>query len=430
MSPDDAISGLQVFLLPVSARVAQAFMAVISVGMVTLVYTLLIRRGSLMATTSLYPRKPIEANIGTILETTWPQSSRHLDPDRLENSISLFYIGKMASDSSPDPVAKGRIECVATPAGQENRHSLWLAAGSPLTKNVVQLLIWEWVTIGPDSYPRLTVILIYIAAYISHFCYVWMICLRFFRIVFGGAAWSLLERSKFVVGENTKLRQSSVGSNFSFRSIDKASEPYVPQTFNATIGSPITSPTRPSLSTSPISPVSGSLTIASTLTNNSGGSSTPTIDDQAELRAALATIDAAQKTERATATEASTLALDRVIGNAMVMMGVTLSSGFASWTSSQLTDNSPNNTTTNSIGSLALLASLTLGAAAMFTSAMHLDVMASAFATIAVARPGRQGSWPVRYWGRRMRFSRARVTMSAALMRRSSISWPACAQGR
>jgi hypothetical protein len=105
-------------------------------------------------------------------------------------------------------------------------------------------------------------------------------------------------------------------------------------------------------------------------------------DDPGELRAALATIDTIQKDERNTATQASTMALDRVIANAMVLMGVTLSSGFAAWTSSQFSDNSPNNTATTQIGSLALLASLSLGAATMFTSAMHLDIMSAAFRTI------------------------------------------------
>jgi len=59
-----------------------------------------------------------------------------------------------------------------------------------------------------------------------------------------------------------------------------------------------------------------------------------------------------------------------------------VSSGFSSWTSSQIAVNSPNNFNSQQIGSLALLASLSLGAAAMFTSAMHLSVMESSFATI------------------------------------------------
>lgn len=61
--------------LPLGARFAQAFMAVLAVALVTLVYTTLIRRGALMATTSLYPRRPIEENTGTVLDAAWPQSS-------------------------------------------------------------------------------------------------------------------------------------------------------------------------------------------------------------------------------------------------------------------------------------------------------------------------------------------------------------------
>jgi hypothetical protein len=82
------------------------------------------------------------------------------------------------------------------------------------------------------------------------------------------------------------------------------------------------------------------------------------------------------------ATDASNLALDRVMANAMVMMGITLSTAFASWTSKQLSENTPNNTTTNQIGSLTLLASLSLGVATMFTSAMNLNIMTTSFYTV------------------------------------------------
>jgi hypothetical protein len=259
MSSDTSLanSGLQVLLLPFAVRLADGLIAVLSATLVTLVYSLLIQRGSLIATTSLYPRKAIESNIGNLLDAAWPESSSEFNA--LQRSIYLFNIGTMKSDNSAEKVAKGRNECLANPLGPEQRRALWLTSGSTLTKNVVQLLIWEWVSIwlvllmtfgtllfngffsddlNPDSYPRLTVMLIYLAAYATHFCFVWLLCLKFFRIALGGAAWSLLERAKFVVADGAKLQSHSFGKPYGFRAINKANENFVPTVYDALIASP------------------------------------------------------------------------------------------------------------------------------------------------------------------------------------------------
>lgn len=390
--------GLEVLQLPISARLAEALIAVLSVALVTLVYTLLIRRGSLMATTTLYPRRPIETNIGSLLDAAWPESSLDTKAPASGRRIRLFYIGKMDDDESAERVARGRLESIAVPTGPEQHRALWITSGSMLAKNVIQLLIWEWASlwltvlviigtllfngfftnnINPDGYPRLTVMLIYLAAYVAHFSYVWLTCLKFFRTVSGGAAWSLLERAKFVVADSEKIQGHGVGTRFDFRSIDKANENYVATVFNASIGSSkLSSPMLSRASTSDVlHKQSSSTSAAGTLVQKNA-------EEEAESRAALATIESTQKGERTTAVNASTVALDRIMANTMVMMGIALSTGFASWTSTQLSEQTPNNTMSNQIGSLALLASLSLGAAALFTSAMNLDIMYSSFQTI------------------------------------------------
>jgi len=107
----------------------------------------------------------------------------------------------MPTDTHTSRIAKGVRQCVATPEGHTERHRLWLTSGSPLTKNIVQLLIWEWVSLwlmllmlisvllfngfftnelGIDSYPRLAVTLIYTVSTLIHFLYVWNACSRFF----------------------------------------------------------------------------------------------------------------------------------------------------------------------------------------------------------------------------------------------------------
>ncbi|CAH0028966.1 unnamed protein product [Clonostachys rhizophaga] len=393
-------SDFEALKLPLGARLAEALIAVIAIGLVTLVYTLLIQRGALMATTCVYPQRPIEANISHLLNAAWPSSSEEVGtswesnqsaPKGQGNSIiQLFYIGKMKDDSRDGFVAKGRQQSIAEPSGSQNRRSVWLTSGSPLTRNVVQIMVWEWASlwlmiimsvalllfngfftsnVNLDSYPRLTITLIYSAAFMAHFSFVWIASLEFFGLVFAGASWSLLEKSKFVIAETHKLQSHSVGTPFKFRSIDKANEAYVPMTFAARLGNP--TPQSPTLALS-----------SSTMADVAKGQNLELGEGAAELSVTLETINSIQKAEREYSTEASRQSLDRVMANAMMMMAVTLVNGFASWTSSQFTENSPNNTTTTQIGSLALLASLSLGATTMFSSAMQLNIMKSSFRTI------------------------------------------------
>lgn len=165
------------------------------------------------------------------------------------------------------------------------------------------------------------------------------------------------------------------GSAFKFRGIDKASSEYVPLSFDAVFkhetdlsGALIND------APSPPSPLPS--------TKDNASASNPEEDDPKEVCTALAILENAPNNERETATKAALTTLDRVIANAMVMTGVTLASGFSSWTARQLTDNTPNNFAAAQIGSLALLASLSLGASTMFTSAMHLAILCSSYETI------------------------------------------------
>ncbi|RYP67776.1 hypothetical protein DL771_007037 [Monosporascus sp. 5C6A] len=215
-----------------------------------------------------------------------------------------------------------------------------------------------------DSFPRLTITLIYTTAYITHFFYIWMVCLDFFKLVFPGISWSLLEWSTFVVAETHKLRGHVAGSQFRFRGIDKTKDTYVPVTFDAILGNLTPQP--------PAAPAAN------------GQKATPgeNAAEVAELAAAVGTINAPQRTEREYARKASVLAPDIVITNSMVLMAVTLLCGFASWTSAQVTDDTPNNTAINQIGPLVLLGSLSLGAMVMLSSAIQLTMMKSPFRTI------------------------------------------------
>ena len=429
---NDDPSGLEVVDLAFSIKMAETAFAIFSVTLVIITYSVLIQRGSFMSTTAMYPQRSIERNLGSLLSLAWPRrsneapgresnlrrdskaSSRSARPFELATaklpSIQLFYLGRMDTDNHSDLVAKGWLDCAAKPSRKEStvyRPRVWVTSGSHLTKNVVQLLVWEWVSLwlivimvfatllyngfltnelSPDSYPRLVVTLIYAISYFFHFWYVWTICMRFFTNVAAGAAWSLLERAKFAVCDRKKLQHHRKGLAFNFRGIDKASSEYVPLSFDAVFKHEVDLP-RSLIDDTPPTRVSDL-----------------EADDPKEVSAALATLGNAQKHERETATESALTALDRVIANAMVMMGVTLASGFSSWTARQVTNNTPNNFAAAQIGSLALLASLSLGASTMFASAMHLTILCSSYETILSLKETKINGQAVDHYKKRQSF--------------------------
>ena len=418
-------NGLELVDLAFSIKMAETTLAIFSVTLVIITYSILIQRGSFMSTTSMYPQHSIERNLGSLLSLAWPRRSydapgkeSNLRRDskaslRLErpSQIQLFYLGRMNTDNHSGIVAKGRLDCAAKPCRKDStsyRPRLWMTSGSHLTKNVVQLLVWEWVSLwliiimvfatllyngfltnelSADSYPRLVVILIYALSYFFHFWYVWTICMRFFTYVAAGAAWSLLERAKFAICDSKKLQHHEKGSAFKFRGIDKANSEYVPLTFDAVFKHEVN--------------LRGGLIDHAPPSPPAVDSE---VDDPKEVRAALATLEKSQKAERETATESTRTALDRVIANAMVMMGVTLASGFSSWTARQLTDNTPNNFAAAQIGSLALLASLSLGASTMFASAMHLTILSSSYETILSLKETKINGQAVDHYKKRQSF--------------------------
>lgn len=414
--------------MALSLKVLLTLFAVVGVAMVTTVYALLIRRGRFMSTTAMYPIKAIEANTGNLLSSAWPSSSNisqqgdfsstHTkeamatglgDRERsFQDAITLFYLGKMKFDKTPARVAKGIRQCSALPLGNGVKSRLWLTSGSPTMKCTVQLLIWEWVSLwlmllmlvtiliyngfftnelNLDSYPRLVITVIYALAFFMHAYNIWRIGLAFFTKVAAGSAWSLIERANFAIAETDKLQTRNPGQSFEFRSIDKASEEHIPKTFAAHFKHE-TSPTR---------------TDSQETAVNSPTSKTPPLTDEylKDLAAAHKALLATQVTERDIARTAANDALARVISNAMIMMGITLSCGFCSWTTPQVTANTPNNFSSAQIGSLALLASLSTGAATMFSSVLNLSIMESCFHTILSLRELRINGQAVEHYKKR-----------------------------
>jgi hypothetical protein len=89
----------------------------------------------------------------------------------------------------------------------------------------------------------------------------------------------------------------------------------------------------------------------------------------------IETVSDWQKREINSTVESGGLALDRIVTNVMTIVGITITTGFSVWTSSTSSE-------TSQLGSLALLASLTLGTGAMFSSAIELSVMDDSFRNV------------------------------------------------
>jgi hypothetical protein len=80
-----SLAGIEVMSQPLVIKLIQTLLAIISVTLTVLIYGLLIRRASLMSTASMYPCRPIEANLSELLTRGWPSSS--LRVPSLDNSL-------------------------------------------------------------------------------------------------------------------------------------------------------------------------------------------------------------------------------------------------------------------------------------------------------------------------------------------------------
>ena len=405
--PRSDISGLEILTMAITLKVVATLLAVLSVIMVTVVYGLLIQRGRFISTTTIFPAESIKSNVGSLLSAAWPDSTDlhnrpalEFSPSELkvnepgdhensfQNAITLFYLGRMESDKTRSRVAKGVLQCTARPKGTGKESRSWLTSGSPTMKCTVQLLIWEWMSVwlmllmfatvlayngfftnerNLDSYPRLIIILIYMLSYCIHVFYTWRVSLRFFTKVSAGCSWSLIERGNFAVAEAIQLNSHISGEPLQFRIIDKASEEHTSRNLLARFKHEFLN----------------ELDNEETVEPKSSPRTSKNMDkDVEDLAAAHQSILATQIIERDIARTSANEALSRVVSNAMIVMGITLSCSFCSWTTRQATANTPNNFSSAQIGSLALLVAVSTGSALLFSSALHLSTMETSFHNI------------------------------------------------
>jgi hypothetical protein len=338
-------------------------------------YAILIGPGTRLLSTSKLPLASIAENIGSLLSRTWPDKSSTTEVsvtqpaanDVSVDSIRLMNVGHM--DKETQRAARGVEECHAKPDARIATPPMWLTTGSSLTKSMVQLAVWEWVCCwlvlgmlvstlsyngllthdrSPDSYPRLVVIMMYTAAFSVHSWYVWSKFKSFFTLVVAGASWSLLHKASFASVDLSQLAARLDGGD---------DAPVFKQ-----VGKPANS------ATFPIFPA--------TLVHDVGNIAAAESEDLTDTQKSEAvTVGDWQKRDVTSTVESARTALDSVIVNVMTMLGIIITSGFSVWTSKATA-------ATSQLGSLALLASLTLASAAMFSSAVDLSIMDTSFRNV------------------------------------------------
>lgn len=365
------------------------FLAIFVALLMTVTYAVLIGPGTRLSSTSKVPLRSMKRNIENLLGRAWPDGSREWkcrgtgtrtitsaereEEKEVSDAIRLFYVGRMNDDVDREKrEARGIVQCASTPKRRIGTRAMWLTTGSTLTRCMVQLAVWEWVSLWmvlamvvstlmfngfltgekkPDSYPRLVVVGIYFVAFSGHAWYVWRMCSSFFSLLAAGAAWSLLHKASFASVELGMLKGALAGGD--------------PRPIFRQVGKPAASPTFP--------PFKGCRLRGSSLENKEAEDTEPA---NGEI-GAINTISDWQKREISTTVTAGEIALERVMTNVMAMVGISITTGFAVWTSMASATDS-----TTQLGSLALLASLTIGTGAMFSSAVELSVMDTSFRNV------------------------------------------------
>ncbi|EFY96116.1 hypothetical protein X797_008537 [Metarhizium robertsii] len=355
-------------------RAAGATLAVLAFSIMCIAYWTLAKVTGYLLCTAKYPSAALAANIGTILEAAWPESTRAADDlacerkRNLRNAIRLIYLGDVTDEQHPHRIGRGMSQCEATKPDGVSECFLWIAGGCPIMKVVIQIAIWEWVSIwlmvltllvtlihnsffshgeGPDSKPRLFVVCIYAGCFAIHACLVLFLCLGILTQACASQAWSLLNRCHFAVVDRHQLVEHirDERNPLEFGQIEKS-------------GIASTSLSEP----------------GSYLAALEGRDPAPrTTRSEAEKeRLDMAHRDVAHNQEkfRDDMGTCADKALDLVLLNIVTALNICVTQAFSAWTKRPLIDNA-----STQIGSIALATAVLLGMASMFRSALQLSTV-------------------------------------------------------
>jgi hypothetical protein len=243
--------------------------------------------------------------------------------------------------------------------------------GSPAIKNAILLAIWQWVslwlvaimvvntvlyngfeTVEPnsDGWPRIVVVIIYAVIYVLHSIYIWGCFFGAYTFVTMSASWTFLSDASFVIVDSAQ-HKTCAESNAPTRSlrikeIDKstAGPEFVPASSSADLY----------------------------FSNHTPSQIQVQRENPTEEIVAIKKVRLKQEAETKVIESATEAALERVVFNATILLGISVVTSFSTWTPRQAS-----NSTSTQLGSLALLASASSGLAALLSSAYHASHMRS-----------------------------------------------------
>jgi hypothetical protein len=261
-------------------------------------------------------------------------------------------------------------------------------------RDAVQLAIWEWVGLllaavmlintlvfngfipglmsstnqaNIDMVPRLVLVSFYAFAYLIHFVYVWVCFFRLYTFVMLHACWAIVFEKGFAVPDNSiDCLQWLQGKShkLTFRTLDvnvlgttrllKTYKNYVDDD-NQTIERVYSSNLRDYQVSREVPRVES----VNSATERDEKQSSIILDLCREQEACIANL------EKVTGS-----ALERIVANITIMLGICLAVGFSSWTRAQLGEAKD-----VQLGSYALLLSVGTGVGALLTSASSLNSM-------------------------------------------------------
>jgi hypothetical protein len=273
-------------------------------------------------------------------------------------------------------------------------------------RNVIQLVVWEWVSLwlvvimisntllyngiigggSPtnDRYPRLALISIYSLSYMFHFVATWYVFLRVFTLITLQASWAVCFRLPFALGGDfPAAAREFIRSGNHERVLRKAESELTFHRFDIEVlgkvaiseryeniytidGHKEVYLPRPDFFKYP-GYVEQLKTFAAKVRSNRVFRRIDNIPDEARVDNNLNSLQEAEVKAFEKATE---VALERVVFNMAVQMGICFTTAFAVWTRSPLND-----ATSTQIGSYALLASTGTAFAAILSSASQLSSM-------------------------------------------------------
>jgi hypothetical protein len=422
---------------PLQVKSVETSLAGLAAILVALTYGLLTVYSPHLVTGLCIPRDILSVNVQEILKQLWPRTI-----DR--NVINLSYLVYVDDSHEPGVGKDGQLGFYdlarhgqkfrqmlqANPfsptQGYEKRGSLirgfeevsqtrlsvpeemnptvWIQTASSAMRNVIQLVIWEWVSLwlvvimifntmlyngviggsSPtnDRYPRLALISIYSLLYMFHFSATWYVFLRVFTLVTLQASWAVCFRLPFALGSVLPVVGDYSGRDDDGRDLRKAESKLTFDRFDIEVLGEVAISERYENAYAidehqVYLPRTDFLkhpryveqieTFAAMVGTNRIFRKMDKIPDDAKVDNNLKSMQEAEVKAFEKVTE---VALERVVFNMAIIMSICITTGFAVWTRSPLND-----TTSTQIGSYALLASTGTAFAAIISSASQLSSM-------------------------------------------------------